>query len=73
MTGHQLELSASRAEHATTVRMIATCSCLGWWANVVVAAPAVRDADTRIRRGWTEHSLDPAPAPMPAWLVGGAA
>lgn len=67
--GHQLTLSARHRDG--TVRLIATCACLHWHADLTVPAPMTRDADRWLRATWHTHTTDPAPPVIPAWLVDG--
>lgn len=75
-TAHQLTLSARRPDGCPTVRLVATCACLGWTADLTVPAPMTRDADRWVRNSWTQHAATaPAVAAVPDWLLstGGAA
>lgn len=67
---HQLTLSAHRPEGCPTIRLIATCSCLGWLGDLTVPTGMVRDADRHLRGGWLDHAANPAEVPIPSWLAG---
>lgn len=69
LAGHQLTLSAHRPVGCPTVRMIATCGCLGWHGDLIVPAGMARDADRHLRGTWLEHAATPAVTPIPAWLT----
>lgn len=68
MTGHVLTLSATRRDQV--VRLIGTCSCLGWHTDLTVPGGLVRDADRHLRSSWLGHAATPAVLPVPTWLAG---
>lgn len=71
MGEHRITLSATRREDGT-VRLIATCACLGWHSDLAIPGGLVRDADRHLRGSWLEHAALPVTVGMPAWLTGGA-
>lgn len=65
---HQLTLSAHRPPGCPTVRILATCACLGWHSDLTVPAPLAPAADRWLRNGWLDHAATPATTAIPAWL-----